>query len=62
MKKHKAYVEKNEWGFWVGCLEYPCGTRARVTNAQLWRDKALEIAERMATSLDKITEEEGKPA
>ena len=45
--KDKPFVEKNEYGYWVGCIEYANGVKARVTNAKHSKAIALEIAERM---------------
>lgn len=52
MKKHRAYAKKNTAGFWVGCIEYPNGVHAEVTNAKHCESAAMGIAERMAEQLN----------
>ena len=54
----EAYTLKNAGGYWVGCIVYPSGVRAKVTNAQHEEHKAFAIAERMADHWNKALKEE----
>lgn len=56
--KAKAYTLKNAGGFWVGCIVYPSGVRAKVTNAQHEERKAFAIAERLADHWNEALREE----
>lgn len=52
IKPHRAFARQNIYGFWEGCIEYPCGTVSAVTNAKYNEVTALEIAQRMIEGAD----------
>lgn len=52
MKAHRAFARQNAYGYWEGCIEYPCGTVAAVTNAKYTEGAALDIAQRMIEGAD----------
>ena len=54
MKLHRAFARQNALGYWVGCIEYPSGTVAAVTNAKHTEGAALEIAQRMSEGVDEL--------
>lgn len=58
--KDRAYAEKNEYGYWVGCIEYANGVKSRVTNAKHDERLAMEIAERMVENSEQRYAEEAK--
>ena len=52
MKPHRAFARQNAYGYWEGCIEYPCGTVSAVTNAKHTEGTALDIAQRMIEGAD----------
>ena len=54
MRPHRAFTRQNALGYWVGCIEYPSGTVAAVTNAKHTEGAALEIAQRMSEGADEL--------
>ena len=52
MKPHRAFSRQNAYGFWVGYVEYPCGTVSAVTNAKYTEGAALDIAQRICEGAD----------
>lgn len=52
MKEHRAFAKKNNFGFWVGCIEFPNGVISEVTNAKHKEEEALEIIEPMVAYLN----------
>jgi hypothetical protein len=52
MKTHRAFARQNAYGYWEGCIEYPCGTVSAVTNAKHTEGAALDIAQRMSEGAD----------
>jgi len=52
MKPHRAFARQNAYGYWEGCIEYPCGTVSAVTNAKHTEGAALGIAQRMLEGAD----------
>ena len=52
MKAHRAFARQNAYGYWEGCIEYPCGTVSAVTNAKYTEGAALDIAQRMIEGAD----------
>lgn len=54
MRPHRAFARQNALGYWVGCIEYPCGMVSAVTNAKHTEGAALEIAQRMSEGADEL--------
>ena len=52
LKPHRAFSRQNAYGFWVGYVEYPCGTVSAVTNAKHTEGVALNIAQRISEGAD----------
>ena len=52
MRPHRAFARQNAFGYWEGCIEYPCGTVSAVTNAKHTEGAALDIAQRMIEGAD----------
>ena len=62
MKSHRAFARKNAHGYWEGCIEYPDGTVAAVTNAKHDEGAALGIAQRMIEGADARMEQQRRDA
>ena len=52
MRPHKAFARQNSFGYWEGCIEFPCGTVSAVTNPKHTEGAALDIAQRMIEGAD----------
>lgn len=52
MKTHRAFARKNAFGYWEGCIEYPCGTVSAVTNPMNTEGAVFDIAQRMSEGAD----------
>lgn len=56
--KRIPFTDKNEHGYWVGCIKYPDGVVAIVTNAKHHESDALDIATRVADQANKLQDEQ----
>jgi hypothetical protein len=57
VNKRIPFTKKNEYGYWVGCIKYPDGVEAVVSNAKLHESDALDIATRCAEQANKYDAE-----